>query len=223
MICGATRCILSIDFICERRKGKQGEIDDQGLQQDGPAPVGDDVAVHPLEPEKQRTGDDAEPAEVDDGAQIGFGAGNARDGDGFEIGESFGADIEAGVTVGPRRLPTAAPRTSILSICCVGAAMGNFDRVAQSDHGRVPGILGHEDGGEILVGDSAQLKGPGMVPLPLIFLIARRSTLSLYLIDDLAGRVLRRGHIGAETGRPHGKGGDVEHRSDSTAVCAPTT
>src|SRR6202034_3410078 len=73
---------------------EQREIDDERLQKDRPAPVGNDVQVHPLEPEEERAGDDAEPTEIDDGAEIGLGAGDAGNGDGLEIGEGFGADVE---------------------------------------------------------------------------------------------------------------------------------
>ena len=99
---------------------EQGQVDDQGLQEDGPTPVRDDVAIHPFQPEEERAGDDAEPAEINDGAEIGLSAGDAGDGDGFEIGESLGTDIETSVGCAFQ----AADGLSLIHIFPIEAGLG---------------------------------------------------------------------------------------------------
>ena len=67
--------------------------------------------------------------------------------------------------VGPRRLPTAAPRRSTFAVSLELAPMGlrpgfcgNLHGVVERDHGGRGGIVGNEDGGEILVAGTGPLE-----------------------------------------------------------------
>ncbi len=87
--------------------------------------------------------------------------------------------------------------------------MGNFDGVAEGDQGGVLLILREKDGGEILIGDSGPLEGAGDGAVSADFLDREALDLVVVLIHDLAGGILRGGHVCAETGGPHGEGGDL--------------
>jgi hypothetical protein len=98
----------------------------------------------------------------------------------------------------------------------------NFKGVAQRDQRRVLGSCGKNTAAKYWSDNPAQWNGPGSVPLPLIFLIARRSTLSSYWYTIWPSAYCGTGHVRAE---PAGHIGNAVTGAPftSTAVCTPTT
>ena len=93
------------------------------MNDDGPSPVGNDVVVGPLEPQEKRTGENFQLPEVNDATEIGVAGFNGGDGDSFEHGELFGADVHA-LGSWAAKVPTAAPRSSTLAVSLEPAPMG---------------------------------------------------------------------------------------------------
>ena len=57
-------------FHLRNAQRQQGQIDDQSLNDDGPAPVGQHVIVSPFQPKEQRPRDDAKETKIHQPAQI---------------------------------------------------------------------------------------------------------------------------------------------------------
>ena len=80
--------------------------------------------------------------------------------------------------------------------------------------GYVLRIVGQKDGGEILVHYAGPVERTRRVPPPLIFFDVQTFGLVVVLVLDAAGGIRRRTLLIAETGGPHGEGGNraaLEH------------
>src|SRR6266849_6117496 len=139
---------------------QQGQIDDQSLDGNGPAPVMDNFFVSPFEPQKERPGDHSEETEVDQATQILRRANHSRDGYRFKNTQRLWSHVQAR----GRGAPEAAygnPQDIYLDgFLGVGITpiLGSFDWVSQSDGGDVLRIIGDKDGGKILVHDAGPIE-----------------------------------------------------------------
>ena len=136
----------------EMRKRQQRQVDDQGLDDDGPSPVMD-PSVRPLEPEEQRACDHAEETEVDQGPQVRRRAGQGRHRHGFENAERFGSYVQA-FDAGSAKIAHADSQNVFLDrLLGLGILriLGHIDLMPQRDHGRVLDVVRQKDRGEILI------------------------------------------------------------------------
>ena len=95
------------------------------------------MVVSPLQPQKQRTRDQSQPAEIDDCTQIGFRARDTRNLHLFEVFERLRAHIK---TVRSGTLQVADRSAEDfhfvhLLVVAVGGVVRNFDCVSQRDQG----------------------------------------------------------------------------------------
>src|SRR5258708_10865622 len=127
-------------------QGQQSNVDDERLQNNGPSPVVDKVIVCPLQPQEERAGEDAPPAEIDQPAKIRVGARNAGNLHGLEHIQRLRAHKYAlqgwAVQIADGGANHFVGMLGILRI---------VDRIAQRDQGRTVGIVGDENGGKVLI------------------------------------------------------------------------
>ena len=71
-ISGCSACILRIDLRFGDPEREQREVDDNRQQHDRPAVVVHELIVHPVQNQKQRLGDYAEPSPVDYAVEFGI-------------------------------------------------------------------------------------------------------------------------------------------------------
>ena len=182
LICGATRCIFNIDFICESRNGSRARLITSVCNRIAqPQFATMWVYIHFSHKNKGRAIIPSQPksmiARRSGSAPVMPGTGTDSKSD-----NAFGPTYSR-ASLGPLRLPTAAPSTSTLSmrlsslsdkLCGISIALRSVTIAVFF------GSCGDEDGCEILVRDPGPVKRSRSVPPLLIFLMASRSTLSSY-------------------------------------------
>ena len=164
------------------RSGSKCQVDDDGEDDDRHAPVGSDVIVRPQQPQEQRTGDQAEEAEIDDVPEVAA-AGLAGQGVGVDLDEHverLRADEQA---LAGDAVHAADSRSQNLDFGQVvrvrlGWVLGNLDGIPEGDHRSLLGVSGRKIAAKYWSCGPAHCNGPRRVLPPLTFLAARRSTLS---------------------------------------------
>ena len=147
-------------------QGENDEVNDDGEDDDGPAPAGGDVGVDELEGEEEVLADDAEEAEVDEGLQGGLAAGG---GDGLEDFYCLGTGVDAGAGVAGEVADGCAEDGDeygvlgfggdALTEAVVAGGFVDVHLVVQGGDGGGVGGVREEDGGEVHIADAGPVKG----------------------------------------------------------------
>ena len=149
-------------------QGQKHQVDHDGEDDDGPSPgvvvdagvVRRDPGVDGAEAEEEVLADGAEEAEVEEGLEVAAVGGV----DVLEDVDGLGADEDAGRGVAGGGADGGAEDGELLGggRCALGVAgldLGDVDLVLEGDDGGVVGLVGHEDGAEVLVAEAGEVEG----------------------------------------------------------------
>src|SRR5580658_1050185 len=136
---------------------QQRHRDDQRLNHYRPSPVGIDVFVSPLQPQKERPRNQTPPSEIHRAAQIRIAIPNGWHIHGFERGQFFRPYVNPLTGCAPKTAHSGTEEFDIRSVFGTRAHgteagfLRNLHGIAQRHHGGGRGIVGNKNGSEVLI------------------------------------------------------------------------
>ena len=150
-------------------QGEKHQVDHDGEDDDGPSPrvvvdagvMGRDPGVDGAQAQEEVFADGAEEAEVEErleGSTVG-GVDVLEDVDGLGTDEDVGLVVAGGGADGGAEDGKLLGGSSGFALEVAGLDLGDVDLVLEGDEGCVVGMVGEEDGAEVLVADSGEGEG----------------------------------------------------------------